>query len=261
MKKFHSNTSQSFFNRCAGLARVLVFGAATGLLFPETARAGFYSVSWFSSAFLLSDTSVEPDNAVSIADGIPGGQVLYALYYTPTAGGQFLTPTQTAGAGPVTWSGFAGNPGGDDRLVLVARDNEVLGSTGGNISEDFSGQPLGNLALQQTGYFYSIAFQFNDSSVDLMDESTWNFSVPAGTRAYISPTTSVSFIPPDTPFSPREVSASAGGNWTGVEGDGTAGSAVAQTVMIPEPASVVLILLGVLYLAGRKNFIFTRSHH
>lgn len=250
---FLSSTSGCSDFRAALCKRILIlFFCLSGL----AAHGDFYSVSWFSEDFLLSDTSVPPTNPISIADGISGGQVLYALYYTPSSGGQALAATPSFGAGPLTWSGLLGNPGGDDRLVLVARDNEKLGSNNNQFTQDYQGAALGNLATSQTGYFYSVAFQYNDSAVNLADATTWNALIPSGIKAYISPTTAITAtaigdIPPL-----GEVSASLGGTWVG---GGADGSAVAQTVMIPEPSMVALVLLGLLLLGKRFRTAFSRT--
>lgn len=217
------------------------------LLGSRAAHAAFHEFNWYAEDFVLRQDSVDSTdpgtyNPIGIGDGL-GGNVLFALYFTPEASTQQLGPTSDVGAGPVTWSTFAGTPGGDDRLVQVVRANEALsGGINLNLSTDYQGNTLSSISNEESGYFYSVAFEFDDAAVNPATPGTWNFTVPENTYSYITEAVSMPFYAAtDTP-TPQFLSATAGGTWVG-DSDGTAGSAVANTVLIPEPGTLLMALI------------------
>ena len=217
------------------------------ILGSQAVHAAFHDFNWFAEAFVLRQDSVdtgetEAYNPIAIGDGL-GGEVLFALYFTPGASTQQLPATASIGSGPVNWSGFAGDPGGDDRLVQVVRANEALsGGINLNFSTDFQGNTLSSIQNEEAGFFYSVAFQFNSGSVNPSNAATWNFAVPENTFAYITQAISMPYYASSDIPSPAFLSATAGGTWIG-EDDGTAGSAVANTVLIPEPGTLLMALI------------------
>ncbi len=231
----------------------LLLGSAVG-------RAAFHDFNWFAEGFVLRQDSVdtgelEPYNPIGIGDSL-GGNVLFALYFTPGPSTQQLAPTVNVGSGPVIWSGQIGDPGGDDRLVKLVRANEALGGGGFdlNISTDYLGNTLSSITNEVTGYFYSVALEFDDAAVDPLDANTWNVAVPENTFSFITAAVSMTYYDASDTPSPSFLSATAGGTWVG-EDDGTAGSAVANTVLIPEPGTLILFsLFGLVGLLGLRTF-------
>lgn len=193
---------------------------------------GSYTVSWFrDNVFTLSEATTPGSPALINSNS------LFALFFVENPADKFL-PTSSANNTTESWSTLLTNTG-SSRLVATAISSGNFATRSLNLTEDAMGNNL-----PTSGQFFTVAFNFDASSLGIneSDSSTWNVTIPANTFAFISDLTTVPWttdpLAPSTPLS-----VNSGGQYLGGGGAG-AGSAITTTMLIPEPGTVALFLMG-----------------
>jgi len=150
----------------------------------------------------------------------------------------FYSPDTTIHFDPFNFDGNIASSRGNDALVVARKAGPQLSNQIVNITSDWEGN-----AISSDGYFYSLVFDYQDSSLDVNTQSTWDISIPVGTFSFVSDISPlVSF---DDITVPTVVPANSGGTWPGGGGAG-AGSAVVSTEIIPEPTTMGLLLMALM---------------
>ncbi len=199
-----------------------------------------YIINWNRGNVFASSENTTPGDPELI-----NNDSLYALYFTSNEVDK-LFPVSSFAQSSEVWS-MSLTDVGNNRLVAAAVDFTGFESRGLSITTDQSGAAL----PQNSGFFYTMIFNFDASGLGIIesDATTWDVSIPNPTFAFISDVTEVNWSSnPATPGT--SVSVNKGGQYFGGEItnglDIPEGSSMTTTQMIPEPGTLVLVLVAAL---------------